>query len=131
VDEWRRRVPQTRFTLHVLGNFEDLEEAVSLTVYRLIQEGLTNAYKHAGATHVEIVLERRPPPIAEADGDGDGDVRLTVFDNGRGADPAARRTGHGLNGLRERVELAGGTFLIDSAPGQGFRLTARLRVGKS
>jgi signal transduction histidine kinase len=129
VDEWRRRVPQTRFTLHVLGNFEDLEEAVSLTVYRLIQEGLTNAYKHAVATQVEIVLERRPPPIAEAE--ADGDVRLTVFDNGRGADPATRRTGHGLNGLRERVELAGGTFLVDSAPDQGFRLTARLRVGKS
>ena len=123
VDEWRRRVPETRFTLHALGSFDGLEEAVSLTVYRLIQEGLTNAHKHADASNVEIVLERRRQSVS-----GDG-VRLTVVDDGHGMEQGKRPSGHGLNGMRERVELAGGTFVIESAIGHGFRVTASLPAG--
>lgn len=123
VDEWRRRVPETRFTLHALGSFDGLEEAVSLTVYRLIQEGLTNAHKHADASNVEIVLERRRQSVS-----GDG-VRLTVVDDGHGMEQGKRPSGHGLNGMRERVEFAGGTFVIESAIGHGFRVTASLPAG--
>ena len=122
VDRWRERLPATRFILSVRGDFDALDEPLTLTLYRLIQEGLTNVYKHAGARQVDIVLERRasvPPGITD-------ELLLTVADNGRGMEPDAQTSGFGLSGMRERVEMAGGTFLLDSAPGRGLCFEARL-----
>ncbi len=58
VDYWRERLPATRLVLSVRGNFEDSSEPLNLTLYRLIQEGLTNIYKHAKAQRAEIALGR-------------------------------------------------------------------------
>jgi signal transduction histidine kinase len=121
VDHWRQRLPDTRFTLTVRGNYEDLSEPLTLTLYRLIQEGLTNIYKHADARQATITLERIQP----AQGDR-GELRLTVADDGCGLDANARTARFGLSGMRERVEMAGGTFVLESAPGQGLRFEARL-----
>ena len=85
------------------------------TVYRLVQEGLTNAVRHSGASRVRIVV-----------GERDGYVDVAVTDDGRGFDPAATRSGgFGLTGMRERVELAGGELHIDSGAG-GTTIRARL-----
>jgi signal transduction histidine kinase len=92
-------------------------------IYRFVQEGLNNIAKHAEASWIEAVVQRR------------GDlVEVTVRDNGRGFDPeqaaegAARapggRGGFGLIGMRERVELAGGELRIESQPGKGTTLRA-------
>jgi glucose-6-phosphate-specific signal transduction histidine kinase len=116
---WRQRLPNTRFSFDARGDFEGLDESLTLTLYRLIQEGLTNVYKHAAARQVDIVLER----IAAAAGSVD-EVLLVLSDDGRGRDPAVRTLGFGLSGMRERVEIAGGTFLTWSAPGRGFRFEA-------
>jgi two-component system sensor histidine kinase UhpB len=121
VDQWRQRLPHTRFALSVRGNFEDLSEELNLTLYRLIQEGLTNIYKHAAASQAEITLER-----IEVDQSDAGDVRLTVLDDGRGMDSSAPTSRFGLSGMRERVEMAGGTFVLESAPGRGLRFEAHL-----
>jgi signal transduction histidine kinase len=118
VDQWRRRLPDTQFSFHAAGTLDAIDEALSLTAYRLIQEGLTNIYKHANARHVEISLTRP----------GAGELRVTVADDGCGTDFRHRAAGHGLNGMRERVELSGGTFAIDSAPGGGLRFEAHLPV---
>jgi PAS domain S-box-containing protein len=86
-------------------------------VYRLVQEALTNVAKHAAATRVSIVVGRR-----------DGQVTVAIEDDGVGFDPdAGVRAGQlGLLGLRERVALAGGAFVIESAPECGTTLLARL-----
>src|ERR1700722_4333813 len=121
IDQWRRRLPDTQFSFQAQGIFDGLDEALNLTAYRLIQEGLTNIYKHANASHVEILLSR------SVDG-GRSDLCVTVADDGCGTDLRQRAGGHGLNGMRERAELSGGTFSIDSAPGRGLRFEAHLPI---
>jgi two-component system, NarL family, sensor histidine kinase UhpB len=121
VDYWRERLPDTKFVLSVRGNFEDLSEPLNLTLYRLIQEGLTNIYKHAGAQQAEITLDR----IQSVDSDMD-ELRLTVTDDGCGMEPIARTTRFGLSGMRERVEMAGGTFVLESSPGRGLLFDVHL-----
>jgi signal transduction histidine kinase len=96
------------------------------TVYRIVQEALTNVARHAAARHASVVIEKP-----------DGEVRLIVEDDGRGFDPAAAaaaaRSGPtrrlGLAGMRERVALAGGTLTVESAPGAGTTVYVRLPVG--
>lgn len=121
VDHWRRSQPGTRFELTTRGNLDDLEEMATLAVYRLIQEGLTNCTRHAGARSVEIVVSRLP----NAEG-AHGSVVLSLRDDGRGADMAVRSEGFGLLGMKERVSLLGGKLSIDSAPGKGFNIEATL-----
>jgi two-component system sensor histidine kinase UhpB len=124
VDEWRQRLPGTRFILSAGGNFDDLSEPLTLTVYRLIQEGLTNISKHAHATEAQVALERIPG----TQGSGN-ELRLSVADDGCGMDLSSRRSRFGLSGMRERVEMSGGTFELASAPGQGLRFSVRLPAG--
>jgi signal transduction histidine kinase len=119
VDHWRQRLPDARFALSANGSFDDLSELLNLTLYRLTQEGLTNTYKHASATHIEVALRR------ERTARGD-EIALSVRDDGCGADLQARKPGFGLNGMRERVAMLGGRFDLDSAPGRGFSFEARL-----
>ena len=114
VDHWRQRLPGTDFTLSLSGSLDDLGETVNLTIYRLIQEGLTNTFKHAAARRIDINLSRAR------------DVLLTLADDGRGMDPAVRGAGFGLSGMKERVELLGGTFTIESSPSHGFAIEARI-----
>jgi two-component system, NarL family, sensor histidine kinase UhpB len=121
VDQWRQRLPGTRFSLATSGDLDELNEPLSLTLYRLIQEGLTNIYKHAAATQVHIVLERRLSVAAQGN-----QVLLTVADNGRGMDADTLTSGFGLSGMRERVELGGGTFVLASTPGCGLSFEANL-----
>jgi len=126
VDQWRQRLPDTRFLLSIEGSFDDLSESRTLTVYRLIQEGLTNVYKHAGASQVGVTLQR-----GEARAAGVDELRLTVADDGRGMEPNAHVSRFGLSGMRERVEMAGGTFSLESAPGHGLKFEARLPAHES
>jgi two-component system sensor histidine kinase UhpB len=121
VDYWRHRVPNTRFVLTVHGSFDDLSEPLNLTLYRLIQEGLTNIYKHANAKQATISLER----IRSIEHDR-GELFLAVADDGCGMESSSRTSRFGLSGMRERVEMAGGTFKLESAPGRGLRFEAHL-----
>jgi two-component system, NarL family, sensor histidine kinase UhpB len=121
VDQWRQRLPDTRFLLSIDGRFDDLSESLTLTVYRLIQEGLTNVYKHAAAGRVGVTLHRGEAPTGGTD-----ELQLTVADDGCGMEPSARVSRFGLSGMRERVEMAGGTFALESAPGRGLKFEARL-----
>ena len=84
----------------------ELEE----TLFRVAQEALNNIVKHSKATHVQIRLTV-----------GDGFTRMTVRDNGCGFDlnDRSRRTGMGLQSMRERTTAQGGELQIRSAPGQG------------
>jgi two-component system sensor histidine kinase UhpB len=121
IDQWRQRLPDTRFLLSIDGNLDDLSESLTLTLYRLIQEGLTNVYKHAGAGQVTVSLHR-----GGAAPSGTDELRLTVADDGCGMEPSARVSRFGLSGMRERVEMAGGTFSLQSVPGHGLKFEACL-----
>ncbi|MFM7425851.1 MAG: histidine kinase [Elainella sp.] len=85
-----------------------LSHAVSIVLYRIVQEGLTNICKHAQASTVTIQLQ--------SDETGLG---LVVQDNGRGFDPTAHRAGFGLQGMQERITALKGDLAVSSAPGAG------------
>ena len=119
VDSWRQRVPGTRFSLTFDGKLDGLGESLDLTVYRLIQEALTNCQRHAAAGRVEISLQRHTAPGAD-------ELVLSVADDGRGMQLGARKPGFGVGGMQERVEMMGGTFNLVSEPGRGLKLEAHL-----
>jgi signal transduction histidine kinase len=112
IDE-AREASGTVVRLIVSGPVTRLDPGVELAAYRIVQEALTNARRHAPGAAVDVELRY------------DGDLlRLRVRDNGPG--PAARRTGHGLLGMRERAAAAGGSLRTGDAPGGGFRIEAQL-----
>lgn len=122
VAEWSRTfsIPAPFHT----GGLDDrrLPSLVETNLYRIVQEALTNIRKHAGATVVSVVLERRGPEVV-----------LTVDDDGRGfmATPNDEHSrGIGLLGMRERATLAGGTLEIKSAAGEGTTITVRIPADK-
>ncbi|MCA9970447.1 MAG: sensor histidine kinase [Anaerolineales bacterium] len=102
----------TEFAL--LGASRSLPPQTRLTLFRAVQEGLTNARKHARASRVDVTLDYRQPR----------QVRLAVADNGAGsADPSG---GFGLLGLKERASLLGGELTVETAVGSGFTLRLHL-----
>ncbi|WP_433213427.1 sensor histidine kinase [Microtetraspora malaysiensis] len=103
-------------SFEVVGGERPLEPDVELVLYRVLQEGLTNAVRHAAARHVRGVLAF-----------DDGRVVLEVADDGRGRDRDARG-GFGLCSLAERARAVGGTLTTDDSPGGGFTLRAELPV---
>lgn len=121
VEQWSARA-NVGVDLHTSGlDGERLPLAVETTLYRLVQEALTNVQKHAQASEVSVIIERNTD-----------EVRLIIEDNGDGfsappasgePDPTPRL---GLLGMRERVALLNGTLTVESAPGSGTSLFARL-----
>jgi signal transduction histidine kinase len=104
--------------LHVDGDCLELPPGIDISAYRIVQEGLTNALKHAHASQVEVNLHY----TADA-------LQIEVSDNGQGATPSDGR-GHGLIGIRERVKLYGGDMSTRTrtSDGGGFTLSAQLPV---
>jgi signal transduction histidine kinase len=105
--------------LDVATDVGPLAPGLELSVYRIVQEALTNALKHAHAGHARVAVRRRA-----------GEVELEIVDDGAGRGLSARADGggHGLVGMRERASLYGGTLTAGAAPGGGFRVSARLPV---
>ncbi|MEO1209093.1 MAG: sensor histidine kinase [Cyanobacteria bacterium J06638_20] len=85
------------------------------SLYRILQEALTNITKHAHATETRLSLHTLPDAIA-----------LQISDNGNGFQPTQNSSGFGLQGIRERIHALGGTLIIDSAPNQGTTLDITL-----
>jgi signal transduction histidine kinase len=91
------------------------EDEIESTLYRLVQEGLNNALRHGEPERVDVSIQ-----------EGEHDVVVEIRDDGRGFDPAERREGFGLLGMRERVALVGGTLEIQSSMGAGTLVSARV-----
>jgi signal transduction histidine kinase len=103
--------------LHVDGDPVPLPQAIDLSAYRIVQEGLTNALKHAKAHHADVTVRYRPD-----------ELQLEVRDDGAGT-ATSDGLGHGLVGIRERVKIYGGEMTAGSATGGGFVLSTRLPLG--
>jgi signal transduction histidine kinase len=106
--------------LVVRGAARPLASPVELTLFRTAQEGLTNVRRHSQAKHAEVLLDYQATER----------ISLTLSDDGIGMDPggetAQSAASFGLVGLRERVQLLGGQVHIQTAPGQGFRLSVEV-----
>jgi signal transduction histidine kinase len=100
--------------LHVDGEPVALPRGIDLSAYRIVQEGLTNALKHARASNAEVTVRYRPD-----------ELQIEVSDNGEGSS-TSDGLGHGLVGIRERVKIYGGEMNAGSANGSGFILSTRL-----
>jgi signal transduction histidine kinase len=114
----RERQPQPALRLVTFGKLEDLGEELNLTVYRLVQESLTNILRHAAASQVEVALQQ------VAGSDGRPLLTLEVQDDGRGLPGNGGAEGHGLAGMRERVTMLGGRLELRSTPGAGTTIRA-------
>ena len=109
-----------RVALHQHGMAERVDAQVEIAAYRIIQEALTNAARHAGARACSVTLQR-----------SGGTLGIVVEDDGAGFDAASvegagARAGLGLVGIRERAAELHGTVRIESAPGEGTRLRVEL-----
>jgi signal transduction histidine kinase len=101
--------------LCIEGDRRELPLGIELSAYRIVQEALTNALKHAGPARTSVHVQY-----------GDDSLELEIVDDGAGAPSARSSSGHGLVGMRERVALYGGRFDADRNPGGGFVVRARL-----
>lgn len=103
-----------RVDLEVDGDPFPLPDAIDVSAYRIVQEGLTNTLKHAHASEARVVI-----------GYGSDEVRIDVRDDGDGA-PSGDGLGHGLIGIRERVKIYGGEMSAAHTTDGGFVLSTRL-----
>ena len=109
---------QLQVALTIDGDEQGFSRQALITLYRAAQEGLTNVQKHADANHVTVQIT-----LTEQEGE------LCLHDDGKGFDPAELsheqyegERGYGLQGVRERLELIGGTLRVESAPNRGTTL---------
>jgi signal transduction histidine kinase len=113
----RTRAAGLDVALERSGDDTPLPAGVDLAAYRVVQEALANVVRHAGAEHATVRLTYDPRAVV-----------VEVVDDGRGAANGGSKAGHGLIGLRERVELYGGDFEAGPRAEGGFGVRARLPV---
>lgn len=109
-----------RVSLKAFAGIEKSDSNVRTVLYRIAQEALTNVARHAGASHAEVIIRNLK-----------GTVRMEIIDNGKGFEvdgtSCAKKSNRlGLLGMRERIEMIGGTFCVDSAPGS--QTTIRVEI---
>lgn len=115
---------QMKVDIQAYGEWKTISSEIATTLYRVIQEALTNVVRHARASQVSLVLERR-----------DHEVMAIIEDDGCGFNPeevlSEAQGGKylGLFGMQERVALVGGTFTIESSPGQGTTIYIKVPIG--
>lgn len=118
VRDYERKVGSGARVTVATGDLPDKAPlSVKITLFRLLQESLANGFRHGGAADQRVTL-----------GSGGGELHVEVADGGGGFDPlTAGADGHlGIEGMRERVEVLGGTFSVQSAPGEGTVVRASL-----
>jgi PAS domain S-box-containing protein len=105
----RTRIPISYEGMEIPG----LPDEIGISLFRFVQEALTNILKHAMASEVKVRMQYK-----------EGEISISVSDNGRGMDPTAEASGLGLLGIKERLGLLNGRLAIHSRRGQGAKLTA-------
>jgi two-component system sensor histidine kinase UhpB len=119
VEAWRQRNPGTACELNIGGALDEIGDTLNITVYRIVQEALTNVARHAGARHLEVRVHRGAALTVE------------VQDDGIGMDHGASGGGFGMHGMRERVESIGGAMQVISRRGRGVTLTVELPLANA
>jgi signal transduction histidine kinase len=119
LDSLYRQVRRTGLVVEptVVGDVPNLPAALELSIYRIVQEALTNTLKHAAASTVDVRIEYGPATVT-----------VRVHDDGTGAGPAV--SGHGLTGMTERAAMHGGRLSAGPEPAGGWLVTASLPVAR-
>ena len=115
VDEWNSLQDDVFCHFSFSKVPENLPEGIRISLFRIVQESLTNVIKHAQASKVSIALRFDPQREANV-------IQLSIIDNGRGMDMMAIKPGMGLLGMRERVEMLDGEFRLDSDKFNGLQI---------
>ncbi|WP_417498887.1 sensor histidine kinase [Methylophaga sp.] len=113
VNEWKRRQPILKIDLNCEPSVDELDEEVSIHVYRIVQECLTNVVRHAKADRVNVIV--RPTSIKD-------EHRITILVEDNGVGGGSTGDGFGLLAMRERVQSMGGEFIFESTRGRGVRI---------
>lgn len=127
IDDWNSHHEDVFCQFNFSGDLASLGEVINITLFRIIQESLTNVAKHANATTVLIDLVQESGSVSN-EGDQAACVKLKVMDDGDGFDSNHKATGLGLLGMRERVESLGGYFDIQSQSGPGVEIKLRIPI---
>jgi len=114
---WEVRNAPTVFTLHYDDAVDQIDRAIVIQIFRVIQESLTNIIRHAQADEVNISLQMT---------EGTDKLSLLMTDNGLGCDLDQLSPGFGLLGMKERIKLLGGDFEIQSQTNNGFQIKAEI-----
>jgi len=117
VNHWSERNPDLNLTIDCGDEVDSLDKAVTIQIFRVIQECLTNVVRHAQAGRVAIVLRKLNRPAL---------LQLRVEDDGRGCDLTTVNRGFGLRGIKERIKSLDGELDIRSAPDSGMTIQARI-----
>jgi two-component system sensor histidine kinase UhpB len=121
-ETWRSDQPDTALTLHIEGDVDQLDPTASLTVYRVVQEALMNAYRHARATEITAAVTTSSDTAPR--------IAISVHDNGDGISHPPEN-GFGLRGMRERIAALGGQITISPGDTGGTNLTASIPIAAS
>ena len=123
---FQRRHPDTHVVLNLGPLAKSYGEQIDLTVYRCIQEGITNAMRHGAASTLTVDLAER----LTNGGEHAARLQLIIADDGRGIS-ASTPKGFGLSAMTERVRSLGGSCVIDSAPSKGTTIRVEIPVSES
>jgi PAS domain S-box-containing protein len=128
ISAWQGRKPEINFTLHLSGTLDNLNEMMNMTVFRVVQESITNAVRHADASNIAI-------SVTNEHDSGQNQLIIDISDDGKGMEVQDFHSDvdFGLLGMRERAKSMGGTFQLISALGDGvsIQITIPLEADKT
>ncbi|GAB2189450.1 histidine kinase [Sessilibacter sp. MAH1] len=117
VESWQRRLPDLCIIFEVDGKLDGLDDNTNVTIYRIVQESLTNALKHGKPTKIIISIKK-----------SSDEINITISDNGCGLNIDETNAGNGVLGMRERVAALGGVFEIIQNKTDGVRVIAKIKL---
>jgi len=120
LNHWSTRNPELALTIDCPDEVDDLEQKITIQIFRVVQECLTNIVRHANAKQALIKL------TLNGNGGFGKTLWLEVSDDGQGCAADKIKTGFGLLGMRERIKSLGGEFTIQTSPQQGMKIIASI-----
>lgn len=124
---WRVREPDVQWNVKVIGDDQRLDDTLRVTIFRIVQECLTNIARHADARQASVVVTINEKKSKNIDNAEDSMIAIVVHDDGEGM-TADTPLGQGLVGVRERVHALGGKLIFNHSPGSGLRIEAYIPV---
>ncbi|MCC5797081.1 MAG: PAS domain-containing protein [Methylophaga sp.] len=122
MNSWQKRQPDIEFSLSVNGQLDQLNEKLNMTVFRVVQEAITNAVRHANASNISVRVSNNE------NADHDRTLEIVISDDGKGMEVQDFHSDvdFGLLGMRERAQSLGGEFRLDSTLGAGVTIQINL-----
>lgn len=124
ISSWQQREPDIDFDLTITGKLDNLNEVMNMTVFRVVQEAITNAIRHAAADRIAVKID------AQQGGEHDS-LSIEIADDGKGmvVKDFHSDVDFGLLGMRERVQSLGGEFNLTSEPDAGVKIQIKIPLG--